>query len=227
MNRRDFVRSSSAALIGLSAFPAYAAQLADQPKRVGLIGSGWYGKCDLFRLLQVAPVEVVSLCDADARMLDDAAAQVAERQPSKKRPRTYKDYRQMLAEKDLDLVLIATPDHWHALPMIEAVRSGADVYVQKPVSVDVVEGQAMLAAARKYKRVVQVGMQRRSTPHLVNARDRVIRDGKLGTIGLVEIYCYYRMRASANPPDTAPPPNLDYEMWTGPAPMRPYNQLVH
>ena len=85
----------------------------------------------------------------------------------------------------------------------------------------------MLAAARKYKRVVQVGMQRRSTPHLVNARDRVIREGKLGTIGLVEIYCYYRMRASTNPPDTAPPPNLDYEMWTGPAPMRPYNQLVH
>jgi predicted dehydrogenase len=124
-------------------------------------------------------------------------------------------------------VLIVTPDHWHALPMIEAVRGGLDVWVQKPISVDVLEGQAMLAAARKYKRVVQVGMQRRSTPHLVNARDRVIREGKLGTIGLVEIYCYYRMRASTNPPDTAPPPNLDYEMWTGPAPMRPYNQLVH
>jgi predicted dehydrogenase len=85
----------------------------------------------------------------------------------------------------------------------------------------------MLAAARKYKRIVQVGMQRRSTPHLIRARDRVIREGKLGTIGLVEIYCYYHMRATANPPDTAPPPNLDYEMWTGPAPMRPYNQLVH
>jgi predicted dehydrogenase len=91
----------------------------------------------------------------------------------------------------------------------------------------VVEAQAMLAAARKYKRVVQVGMQRRSTPHLIRARDRVIREGRLGTIGLVEIYCYYHMRATANPPDTAPPPNLDYEMWTGPAPMRPYNQLVH
>ena len=73
----------------------------------------------------------------------------------------------MLAEKDLDIVLIATPDHWHALPMIEAVKAGADIYVQKPISVDVVEGQAMLAAARKYKRVVQVGTQRRSTPHLI------------------------------------------------------------
>ena len=85
----------------------------------------------------------------------------------------------------------------------------------------------MLAAARKYKRVVQVGTQRRSTPHLIEARDRIIREGKLGKIGLVEIYCYYHMRATANPPDTAPPENLDYEMWTGPAPMRPYNSLVH
>jgi predicted dehydrogenase len=111
--------------------------------------------------------------------------------------------------------------------MIEAVKSGADVWVQKPISVDVLEGQAMLAAARKYKKVVQVGMQRRSTPHLVNARDRVIREGRLGTIGLVEIYCYYHMRARQNPPDSQPPANLDYEMWTGPAPMRPYNSLVH
>jgi predicted dehydrogenase len=227
MKRREFLRSGSAALVGLSAFPAYAEQVADVRKRVGLIGSGWYGKCDLLRLLQVAPVEVVSLCDADARMLDDAAAQVAARQASKKRPRTYRDYREMLAEKDLDIVLIATPDHWHALPMIEAVGSGADVYVQKPISVDVVEGQAMLAAARQHQRVVQVGTQRRSTPHLVHARDTVIREGKLGTVGLVEIYCYYPMRTQANPPDTAPPPHLDWEMWTGPAPMRPYNPLVH
>src|SRR5207248_3393594 len=110
---------------------------------------------------------------------------------------------------------------------IEAVKSGADVYVQKPISVDIAEGQAMLAAARKYKRVVQVGTQRRSTPHLVEARNNIIKSGKLGKIGLVEIYCYYHMRATSNPPDTAPPENLDYEMWTGPAPMRPYNALVH
>jgi predicted dehydrogenase len=227
MRRREFIRTGSAAQIGLSALPAYAEQVADQKRRVGLIGSGWYGKTDLFRLLQVAPVDVVSLCDADARMLDDAADQVAGRQASRKRPRTYRDYRQMLAERDLDIVLIATPDHWHALPMIEAVKSGADVYVQKPISVDVVEGQAMLAAARQHQRVVQVGTQRRSTPHLVNARDRVIREDRLGTVGLVEIYCYYPMRTRANPPDTAPPPYLDWEMWTGPAPMRPYNSLVH
>lgn len=226
MHRRDFLKGAGAAL-ALSAVPAYAEQFADQKKRVGLIGSGWYGKTDLLRLIQVAPVEVVSLCDVDSRMLNDAADLVATRQASKRRPRTYADYREMLKEKDLDIVLIATPDHWHALPMIAAVQAGADVYVQKPISVDIVEGQAMLAAARKYKRVVQVGTQRRSTPHLMTARDRIIREGKLGKIGLVEIYCYYHMRTRENPPDTAPPEHLDYEMWTGPAPMRPYNKLVH
>jgi predicted dehydrogenase len=85
----------------------------------------------------------------------------------------------------------------------------------------------MLAAARKHNKVVQVGTQRRSTPHLVEARDRVVKEGKLGKVGHVEICCYYQMRARENPPDEAPPPNLDYEMWTGPAPMRPYNRLVH
>ena len=226
MNRRQFVYTGAAGLGWLTR--AQAEQAADQKKlRVGLIGCGWYGKTDLFRLIQVSPVEVVSLCDVDSRMLSDAAELTSQRQASKKKPRTYGDYRKMLAEKDLDIVLVATPDHWHALAMIEAVKSGADVYCQKPISVDVIEGQAMLAAARKYKRVVQVGTQRRSTPHLVDAREKVVQAGKLGKVGLVEIYCYYPMRAKDNPPDAAPPANLDYEMWTGPAPMRPYNALVH
>jgi predicted dehydrogenase len=227
MDRRHFLYTSAAGL-ALSAARGYGVPYADQkPRRVGLIGSGWYGKCDLLRLIQVAPVEVVSLCDVDKRMVAEAAEIVASRQKSKKTPRTYHDYHDMLKEKDLDIVLIATPDHWHALPMIAAVQSGADVYVQKPISVDVVEGQAMLAAARKHGRVVQVGTQRRSTPHLVDAIENVIKPGKLGKISLVETYCYYHMRATENPPDTDPPPNLDYEMWTGPAPMRPYNKLVH
>jgi predicted dehydrogenase len=226
MHRRDFLKQSAAAL-AVSGLPSYVGQFGDMKKRVGLIGTGWYGKSDLLRLVQVAPVDVVSLCDVDKQMVSDAADLVATRQLSKKRPRVYSDYRAMLKERDLDIVLVGTPDHWHALPMIEAVRSGVDVWVQKPISVDVVEGQAMLAAARKYKRVVQVGMQRRSTPHLIHARDRVIKEGKLGTIGLVEICCYYHMRATQNPADGPPPANLDYEMWTGPAPMRPYNSLVH
>src|SRR3954451_15763477 len=227
MNRRTFLQAGSTAL-AMSTARAEAMEFAGlAPKRVGLIGSGWYGKCDLFRLMQVAPVEVVSLCDADSKMLAEAAAMVAARQPSKQTPRTYSDYREMLKPKDLDIVIVGTPDHWHALPTIAAIEAGADVYVQKPISVDVAEGQGMVAAVRKHNRVVQVGTQRRSTPHLIEARDRIVREGTLGKIGLVEIYCYYHMRARGNPPDTNPPDYLDWEMWTGPAPMRPYNPIAH
>jgi predicted dehydrogenase len=227
MNRRTFLKAGAAGLAWSSLADHSWALLGQEPKRVGLIGSGWYGKCDLWRLIQVAPVEVVSLCDVDRKMLAGAAEMAASRQASKKTPRTYTDYRAMLAEKDLDIVLIATPDHWHALPMIAAVESGADVYCQKPISVDAVEGQAMVAAARKHGRVVQVGTQRRSTPHLIEARDRIIKEGKLGKIGFAETYCYYHMRGQGNPPDSPPPDYLDWEAWTGPAPMRPYNSMIH
>ncbi len=227
MDRRRFLKVGAAGT-ALASLGEYAQALADEkPKRVGLIGCGWYGKCDLLRLIQVAPVEVVSLCDVDRKMLAEAAEIVASRQASRKTPRTYGDYRKLLAEKDLDIVLIATPDHWHALPMIAAVEAGMDVYVQKPISVDVVEGQAMLDAARRHKRVVQVGTQRRSTPHLSEARDTILKEGRLGKIGLVEICCYYHMRARGNPPDANPPDHLDWELWTGPAPMRAYNPLAH
>ncbi len=228
MNRREFLQSSSAAGLAISIGGKHAPAFEGrEAKRVGLIGSGWYGKADLLRLIQVAPVEVVSLCDVDKKMLADAADLVAQRQASKKTPRTYADYREMLKEKDLDIVLIATPDHWHALPMIAALEAGADIYVQKPISIDVSEGKAMLAAARKHQKVVQVGTQRRSTPHLIEARDRIIREGKLGKIGLVEVYCYYHMRNPSNPPDSSPPDYLDWKMWTGPAPLRPYNSIAH
>ena len=226
MNRRNFLHAGGAGLV-LAAADTAAAFAAPRLPRVGLIGCGWYGKCDLLRLLQVVPANVVSLCDVDSKMLADAADIVARRQASHEKPRTFDDYRKMLKEKDLDIVLIATPDHWHALPMIAAVEAGADVYVQKPISVDIAEGKAMVAAARKHKRVVQVGTQRRSTPHIMEARDRIVKEGKLGKVGLVEVYCYYHMRARGNPADRKPPANLNWEMWTGPAPLRPYNDLVH
>lgn len=202
-------------------------EFQDIKPRVALIGSGWYGKCDLFRLLQVAPnAEVVALCDVDKKMLGEAADLVAARQMSKKRPATFADYRELLKETKPELVVIGTPDHWHALQAIAAMEAGADVYCQKPISVDIAEGQAMLAAARKHKRVVQIGTQRRSTPHLVEARE-ILREGKLGRIGLVETCCYYHMRSSSRAANTAPPETLDWEMWTGPAPLRPYNPVAH
>ncbi|MEM7384041.1 MAG: Gfo/Idh/MocA family oxidoreductase [Verrucomicrobiota bacterium] len=226
MKRRDFIQAGAAGL-ALTSSTGLAQPENGQKKRVGLIGCGWYGKCDLWRLLQVADVEIVSLCDPDSKMLEECAKMSAEKQKSGNTPKTYGDYREMLKEKNLDIVLIETPDHWHALPMIDAVKAGADVYVQKPISVDITEAKAMLAAAKKYNKVVQVGMQRRSTPHLIEAREEIVKAGKLGKIAHVEICCYYHMSTRDNPADTDPPEHLDYEMWTGPAPMRPYNELVH
>src|SRR5215831_16993719 len=188
MNRRQFLKRGSAALIGLSAANYVPTTFAaEKTRRVGLIGAGWYGKSDLWRLVQVDPIEIVAICDPDKHMLQGAVEIASQRQKSRAKPRTYGDYREMLKEKDLDIVLVGSPDHWHALPMIAAAEAGADVWVQKPISVDVAEGQAMLAAARRTKRVVQVGTQRRSTPHLIEARDRIVKEGKLGKIGLVEV----------------------------------------
>jgi predicted dehydrogenase len=230
MNRRVFLQGAAGAAYGALAAGAQTLpgpRANGKPRRVGLIGCGWYGKIDLLRLIQVERVDVVALCDVDRKMLAEAAEIVASRQASGKTPRTYSDYRKMLSESGLDIVLIGTPDHWHSLIMIEAAKAGADMYVQKPISVDVSEGAAMVGAARKYNRVVQVGTQRRSTPHLVEAKRLFFDEGKLGKIALVEIYCYYHMRATENPPDSTPPEGFDYEMWTGPAPMQPYNSLIH
>lgn len=225
MDRRSFIAASAAATTVLSS-KAYATE-SNKPRRVGLIGCGWYGKCDLLQLLNVEPVEVVSLCDVDSRMLDECADLIASRQKSKKRPRTYANYQDMLAEKDLEIVLIATPDHWHALAMIAAVEAGADVYVQKPTGVDTLESKAMLDAARRTGRVVQVGTQRRSTPHLIEAKQRIVDEGLLGDVAFSEVCCYYHMRANKNPPAIAPPEYLDFDAWTGPAPLMPYNELIH
>lgn len=228
INRRRFLQGATASLAltalgtsGMSLIPAA------KPLRVALIGTGWYGKSDLLRLIQVAPVNVVALCDVDKNMLEAAAQLVSQRQKSKKKPKLYGDYRKMLAENKLDIVVIGTPDHWHALQTIDALKAGAHVYVQKPISVDVMEGEAMVAAARRYNKVVQVGTQRKSTPHLIDAKKNIVDAGLLGKISHVEMCCYFHMRANGNPPVQPVPAFLDYEMWTGPAPLRPYDGLPH
>ena len=228
INRRGFLQGAAATL----AFTTLGARGMDiinpaRPVRVGLIGSGWYGKSDLFRLMQVVPCDVVALCDVDKNMLNNAIKLVTERSKSGKAPKGYGDYRKMLADNQFDIILIGSPDHWHALQMIDSVKAGAHVYVQKPISVDVLEGEAMIAAARKYKRVVQVGTQRKSTPHLIDAKKNIVEAGLLGKISHVDMCCYYHMRANGNPPVQPVPDFLDYDMWTGPAPLRPYDGIPH
>lgn len=229
IHRRHLLKGAAASLV-LASMQASGMPLLfhpDKTYRVGLIGTGWYGKSDLFRLIQVAQVEVIALCDVDKNMLNEAGEMVSKRQKSKKKPKLYTDYRKMLAESGLDIVIIGSPDHWHALQCIDAIKAGAHVYVQKPISVDVIEGEAMVAAARKYNKVVQVGTQRKSTPHLIEAKKNIVEAGLLGKISHVEMCCYFAMRNNANPPVQPVPDFFDYEMWTGPAPMRPFDGLPH
>ena len=233
MNRRDFLESGAAAGLALAATQASAQQPAPpatgRPQRVGLIGCGWYGKCDLLRLIQVAPVEVVSLCDVDpSHARRGRRNRRHPRSAITRRPRTFADYREMLRQRDLDIVLIATPDHWHALPMIAAVEAGADVWVQKPISVDIVEGQAMVAAARR-TRQGRPGRHAAAQHAAYHRRQGARHPGRPAGQGrrMSRSIAITTCGPATIPRTCQPPANLDYEMWTGPAPMRPYNRLVH
>ena len=227
-NRRNFIKGTSA-MLALAALKANGMDFhaTSQTRRVALIGTGWYGKSDLFRLIQVAPVEVVGLCDPDRHMLENAAVMVGQRLPGRKKPALYGDYRKLLAEQKPEIVLIGSPDHWHALQAIDSIKAGAHVYLQKPISVDVLEGEAILATARKHNRVVQIGTQRKSTPHLIEAKKNIVDAGLLGKVSHAEMCCYYHMRRNGNPPVEPVPDYFDYEMWTGPAPLRPFDGMPH
>lgn len=228
-NRREFVAgiASAATAAGLSGAMASPAK----PYRVGVVGAGWFGKLNLFSLMQTAPAESVALADVDSEMLTDAAAQTmalsdAVVKPARP-PAVYADYREMLSKHEFDIVIVATPDHWHTLPAIAALANGAHVYLEKPIGVDLAEGQALVAAKRKAKRVVQVGTQRRTSSFLIDARERVVRAGLLGEIGFVEVFGYFHQRPKTFPAETAPPANLDWDFYCGPAPKVAYNPGIH
>jgi predicted dehydrogenase len=223
MDRRSFTLSSLAAAGSLAA--ASRAFGATPPKlKVGLVGCGWFGGVSLNAMVEVGNAEFISLCDPNSNAIKTTAESLAKRQ--KKSPRSFKDYREMLASAKHDVVIVATPDHWHTLPAIAAMQAGADVFIEKPVSVDVIEGEALVAAARKYNRVVQVNTQRRSAAFVAEARDKYIRSGRLGAIPLVETYGYLSSRNNEPMPEGPVPAYLDYEMWAGPAPLLPFRPAV-
>jgi predicted dehydrogenase len=202
-----------------------------RPYRVGVIGSGWMGKADVFALMQVAPVEVVALCDVDSVMLAEAQKMIMAFPDSvarqTRKPELYKDYRKMLAKHHFDIVIVGTPDHWHTLQGLAALTAGAHVYLEKPVTVDVNEGKALVAAARAHNRVVQAGTQRRASPCHIEARERIVLPGKLGKVGMVELFGYYHQRQASFPPPTTPPATLDWDFYCGPAPLVTFRPGIH
>src|SRR2546421_8131435 len=187
---------------------------------IGLNGMGW---ANVSSALKVAGVNLVALCDVDKNVLDKRMNDLAKMNVDASKVKTYGDYRKLLEQKDVDAIIIGTPDHWHALIMIEACQHGKDVYVEKPVGNSIVECRAMMEAQKKYKRVVQGGQWQRSQQHFKDAVDFVY-SGQLGNIRTVKVWCYQGwMRPMPIMPDGTPPAGVDFKQWLGPAPTRPFN----
>jgi predicted dehydrogenase len=222
MNRRHFIqRSAAAAALSVLPFSIRGADKSGSRKfRTALIGCGWWGNNILREAMASGSCEIVGLCDVDSRQLDLTLPKV--REGSGATPKTFKDYRELLGQAKPEIVIVGTPDHWHALPMIAAVKAGAHVYVEKPIGHTVMEGRAMVNAARATGRVVQVGTHRRISPHNVSGRD-FIRAGKLGEIGMVRCFVNYGGGPEKPLPTQPVPKELDWDLWCGPAPLRPFN----
>ncbi len=232
MSRRRFLQQSAALASGgllLSALDNQAFAIfknrimpSDQINigAIGIKGMGW---SNLSAALKQPGVNVVALCDVDKSVLDSRMGDLAKMGVDTSKVKTYGDYRKLLAQKDIDAVIIGTPDHWHALIMIEACQAGKDVYVEKPVGNSIEECRAMVAAQKRYNKIVQAGQWQRSQQHFRDAVD-FIRTGQLGPIRTVKVWCYQGwMKPDPKVPDSAPPPGVDYDMWLGPAPKRAFN----
>jgi predicted dehydrogenase len=225
-SRRNFVKRSCLAaatpLLGGLVVPfASQAASASEKVRVGLIGSGSMGRGDLATFFINPEVDCPIICDVDDRQLAEGAKLVESQRG--KRPELVKDFRRVLDRKDVDVLIVATPDHWHALPTVLGCQAGKDVYVEKPLATSIAEGRAMLKAAQEHKRVVQMGAQRRSSSSYAQAVE-FVRSGQLGKVGLVRAWAYLDwIQPIGSPPDAEPPAGVDYDMWLGPAPERPFN----
>lgn len=221
LTRRTFLSSTTAGVAAAAALrPASASariQGANDRVQVGVIGPGRQGQNVMRAHLALADVDIIAVCDVYAPNLA-AGAKLAPKAAQ------VKDFRQVLDNKDIQAVIVGTPDHWHALQTVMACQAGKDVYVEKPTSVAIGEGRKMVQAARKYNRVVQVGTQQRSAKHFQEAA-RLVQQGAVGKIAQVRCWNVGNQTPDGigNPPDGEPPAGLDWDMWLGPAPMRPFN----
>lgn len=214
-NRRSFLVGSAA----LASLPPFAPG-ANERVTLALIGARNQGRNDALSAIKAGAV-FKTICDVDDAIIAKVGPELARAQGRDLAPQ--KDFRRVLEDKDVDAVLIATPDHWHAIPTILACQAGKDVYIEKPLSHTIEEGQRMRDAARRYNRVVQVGTQRRSMEHF-KAAVEYAASGKLGKICMIRAWMHQVRRSIGRPPDEPAPAGVDYDMWLGPAPKRPFNR---
>ncbi len=220
MNRRHFL--STTLLAGAAPFVRGA-----EPRklRTALIGCGWWGKNILKEAMASGRCAVVALADVDTNIAEIAGEQVNDL--SNETPKLYRDYRELLAKEKPDVVIIATPDHWHALVTIEALKAGAHVFVEKPTGHTVNESRAMLKAAKDSGRMVQVGLHRRIGPHHVSGM-KFLKSGAVGEVGMVRLFAHSAGGGPEKPtPNEPAPDSMDWNFWCGPAPLRPFSKKLH
>jgi len=233
LHRRNFLKNSALMVGGSLLAPAFNNKAFAISKNrvapgdhlnIGAIGIKGMGWSDLTAAAKIPGVNVVALCDVDKNVLDKRMADLSKINVDATKVKTYSDYRQLLDRKDIDAVIIGTPDHWHALIMMQACEAGKDVYVEKPVGNSIEECRAMVKAQQRYNKVVQAGQWQRSQQHFKDAVD-FVQSGQLGNIRTVKVWCYQGwMKPAPVVADTAPPPGVDYNMWLGPAQKRPFNE---
>ena len=228
MDRRQFLSSTTAGLaagtLALSTFGASREAKAVVNERVSVCVAGVKGRGNslLNTFAQLPTVDIKYVCDLDENVLKSRTDQVASL--TGKRPEAIKDFRRALDDKSLDALVLGTPDHWHAIPTILACQAGKDVYVEKPDGHNILEGRTMVAAAKKHRRIIQLGTQSRSGKHLASAME-YIKAGNLGKAVFAKAWESAKQGSIGKPPDGQPPAGIDYDMWLGPAPKRPFNPV--
>jgi predicted dehydrogenase len=218
MNRRKFIGSTVAGTVAMTTMLQGASNTGKPKLKTALIGCGGYGMSNIRAAFKVGGVEIVALCDIDSQHMNDSADAVEKMQGS--RPKTFKSYQKLLETPGLEAVIIATPPHWHALMFIAALEKGLDIYCEKPLSYDINEGTAMVAAAKKHGRIVQIGFQRRKSKAIQQAR-QYIQEGNIGKIVQAEAQIHYTAGIRDTTPQE-PPESLDWDLWCGPGPKLPY-----
>lgn len=230
--RRKFLQQSTLLAAGGLLIPAFESNAfsifknsvspSDQVNigAIGIKGMGW---ANVMAALKIPGVNLVAVCDVDKSVIDKRLEELSKKNISTSNIKRYGDYRKLLEQKDVDVVIIGTPDHWHALMMIHACEAGKDVYVEKPVGNSIVECNRMVAAQKRYNKIVQAGQWQRSQQHFKDAVD-FVHSGQLGNIRTAKVWCYQGwMKPGPVVPDSAPPEGVDYKQWLGPAKIRPFN----
>ncbi len=222
MERRKFIQRTSLATAGLLTAFNIPAKAQNKKLKIGLIGCGWYGMVITTSALKTGDVQVVAICDVDSEHLKNSATEIEKLQGA--RPKEFKEYHDLLNEKDLEAVFIGTPPHWHALQFIAACEKGFDIYCEKPVAYDVREGQAMAEAARKAGNIVQLGFQRRQSQAFQKAK-QLVAEGQLGKVHQIGAQIHYNPVLEDNTIQP-PPASLDWDAWCGPAPKLDYRPSI-